>query len=699
MITANYFSKSMAMSPLVSKNIGPILLSLGLLLSAVKPMVQAQDDVTVDPMPKLRLQYRTADQSILYVVGDGAAEVQPAQQTCDAMKLGFNSIPSLDTLPLDCSKVHAIILGSNAIDFFGGEEQSPHQLQVFSTLEKFVASGGHLLLFGSYNGRNSEHLVTFGIHTSFYHNDFFRPVPGRTDILFAGFENTVPAPALVRSMGNVTIDADRTSVTMLKRGTASESGQPGTDFEPDGPVLATLAYQRGRVSYCPVEPSAGGLWLVPIAVSWIGRGAPTNEDQLNSDVVVPKSLLRTKNTSITPAFKPSELKAVEQQLGQEYASEVAGLRTPEQERGFADALREKSKSEANPARKFSLTKMAWQHQFAGGDFTAAADILANAANQYNFDLIESRLELLPVLEQTNPTAGAVQTIELLLNWASEAEAVFHFVEAKRFADLAQQVATSASDSTLVQVVNDRIVALEPLVAAQQAVAADLTPAPGTKRDADAQSRLGRFIALSARDWELGLPLLAKGSNSQLGECAKLDLAAPDDPHRQMELAELWSRSDDDLTQLEHHGAQERARYWYLRALQSTKGAERTQITAALAALDLPRVELKIQMRVDGSGQLEISQEGVRWKDYYGTPVTQIHVNSQTWSAADAAVLINQGTTQFLQAGASLDHPQIRRLRGRGMVALQRNSTGVILVNINDVPGGSDDYEFIVDVVR
>ncbi len=694
----NHANRFSSMNSLNSRNLCPIALSLGILLAAIPPVAYAQVEDAEEPSPKLRLQYRTEDQAILYVVGQGGAEVPPAEQTCDELEISCGSIPSLDTLPLDCSNLHAIIIGSNAIDFFGGEEQSPRQLQVFATLEKFVAGGGHLLLFGSYNGRNSEHLATFGIHTSYFHNDYFRSVPGRTNVLFAGMEDTVPAPKLVHSMGSFTVDEDRSWVKMLQRGTAAESGKAGAEHDPDGPVLATVAYKRGRVSYCAVEPQAGGLWLVPIAVKWIARGAPTNEDQLDANVVVPKSLLRVKNSSATPAFDAATLQKLEQQIDHEFAADLAGLDTSAEELQFASSVLEKSQSEKNAAKRFLLTKMAWQHELAGGDLRAADEILANAADQYTFHLLDARLELLPAIEKASLTTPPRVTIDVLLKWASEAEVAFHYAEAARFTTLAQRVATSANDPTLIQIANEHLDTLKPLVAAQEAVAGDLKLTPGEQRGPDVKSRLGRFIALSSRDWELGLPLLAKGSNLELRKCAELDLAEPDDPARQIELADLWKNSADGLTPLEHQGAQERARYWYLKALPSLTGVDRTRITASLASLELPRIEIKVQMQVDGSGQLEVSHEGVRWTDFYGNPVSEIHVNSQKWSISDTPVLLNQGTTEFLPGDASLDYPQIRRVSGRGMVVLHRNSAGVILVDINDVPGGSDDYEFVVDVV-
>ncbi|WP_372719143.1 hypothetical protein [Novipirellula sp.] len=613
--------------------------------------------------------------------------------------MSFDSIRSLGTLPLDCSQHHAIIFGTNAIDYFGSDSSEERKNQVFETLEKFVSSGGHLFMFGSFNGRNAERLKIFGIHTGFVHNDYFRPVPGRTEVLFRGSENLIPAPAKIRSYGNFAIDEDRISVVMLRRGTAGDSGEEGAEQDPESPVLATLVYGRGRVSYSPTEPSANGLWLVPIAVNWIARGAPTNLEQLETEVVVSKSLLRSKNSNSSKSFPQETLQAIETELVQQFSAELASLDSSDSELQFATALREAAKVEESLAKRFVLTKLAWQHMAAGGDVMTASTILSDATDRYSFDRITAQLELLPTIEKVSAATADLATLERLLRWADDAEVEHRYIEAELFTELAKRIADLSDEPSLKKAIHTRVEFLKPLVIAQKEVLSDIERPRQSVLDADAKSRLGRFYALSCGDWELGLPLIAEGSHEALRKCAELDLKSPSTATAQVALAELWSSVLDEASELQILATKKRSRYWYRKALPYLVGDENAKTEAKIADLQLPRIEWTFLLQLDGSGRLEISREGISWTDLYGVPVDLIRVNSQRWSLGDADVFPNRAAAQFVPERTALEYPRVRRVTGRGLVALERNAGGRIVVNLNDVPEGADFYEFVIDVVR
>lgn len=649
--------------------------------------------------PALRLQYRAADQSILYVIGEGHKEVKPAQQAGIEMNVEIDSIPSLLTLPLDCSNLHAIILGSNAVDFLGGKRKAERKSQVFATLEEFVAEGGHLFVFGSYNGRNSERLTKFGIHTTPNHNDYFRAVPGRTEVLFSGSEKLIPTPALAHSQANFSVDQDRLSVVMLQRGVAVAPVKPKNQSFPDGPVIATVAYKRGRVTYCAVEPMVKALWLVPVAVKWIARGAPTNHEQLEENVVVPRSLLRTRNDRQILAFDPSVFAAAQDWLDQEFGSELSGLTTPADKLRFADVLMTREKQEKQYARRFALTRSAWQLAADGGDFGAADAILSEAATVYTFDQSEARLQLVPTIEKATVSTSAGETTERLIEWSDNARSLHQYAHVKKFLLLAQQLITDSPNAALTQAVAGRLAGLDSLVAARELVATDLEHEETIDADGAVKTRLGRFFALSVRDFERGIPLLADGSNAILQECAKLDLEQPVETDQQVQLADQWLTATEGLTPLELQGVQQRARHWYLIALPSLAGVNRNEVTAKIAKLESPRTELRFQMQVDGAGRLEISRNGIQWTDHFGTPVAEIKVGPHSWTTDDMPVFLNSGRTKSLPDNASLDFPRLRKTAGRGMVTLERNSLGLVIVNINDVPSGNDNYDFSVELIR
>tara|TARA_A100001391_G_scaffold166620_1_gene126758 strand:- start:88 stop:2193 length:2106 start_codon:yes stop_codon:yes gene_type:complete len=666
-----------------------VLATWSLVTTAV--VLFADDDLT----PKLRLQYRSDDQSLLYVVGDGASDAVAAQQICDSMNLRFNSIPSLETLPLDCSNHHAIIIGSNGVDFLGWHQDEARKEQVFSSLREFVANGGHLIVFGSYNGRNTEQFQEFGIHTTHFHNDHFERISGRSEVLFAGSESLVPSPPYVHSFGNVTVDEDRTAVVMLKRATASDPDDRRAEHNPEDPVFVTIAYQRGRVSYSPVEPHAGGPWLVPVVVKWILKGAPTNQSQLDETVVVPPSLVRERNFPPTPAFELSALRQSHKELLAELQRQSDDAETADQKIQLADVVLEQSENEAEAIKRYVQLRQACQYLAMGGAFKRAATLLAEISNQYQFDVHHAQLRLLKAAQESTVDIPGDELITASLRWADNASDVHQYEHATDYVAAAQSIAATDQRTDLEEQLSRRLAGLKPLTTAQQKVSSELGQAMDTL-DADAKTRLGKFFALSCRDWQRGLPLLSEGSDMSLKACAQIDLATPESSAAQIEIARQWQDAGTTLTTLERQGTHDRSRQWYLAALPSLSGSEHEQIVADISKLDLPHVDLHFKLHLDGAGRLEVSSEGARWIDHFGNPVPTIELNQYLWQPEKTPVFQNRGVSSFLPTDTTLNYPKLRRIRGRGMVVLERNTAGIAIVNLNDVPVGSDDYEFVIE---
>ena len=151
----------------------------------------------------LPLVYRSPQQRVLLAMSS-PAEIEAAKNALRERKLTFDHRAWIDTAQKDYSSYHLIVGGSNCMDIW--PNSNAKEPAAFEPLEKFVADGGHLLLFGTYNGRSCEHLARFGIDTDIYHDSGgFRTVPGRTEVLFKGMEKIVPANNKLTSAGNFVV--------------------------------------------------------------------------------------------------------------------------------------------------------------------------------------------------------------------------------------------------------------------------------------------------------------------------------------------------------------------------------------------------------------------------------------------------------------------------------------------------------------
>ena len=86
--------------------------------------------------------------------------------------------------------------------------------------------------------------------------------------MMAGNEDLLPADKMVHTAGNFKCTSPH--VVLLQR--TKKNG------DADGPLMVTLPWKKGRITFNVVEPSwkqpREAMWLLTATVGWISRGAP-----------------------------------------------------------------------------------------------------------------------------------------------------------------------------------------------------------------------------------------------------------------------------------------------------------------------------------------------------------------------------------------------------------------------------------------
>ena len=205
-------------------------------------------------------------------------ELAVARAVCDEYGLKYDVAENFDSSRADYSAYHTVVLGTNRLRFWGETEDWKNP-KGFQHVEPFVRSGGHLIVFGNYNGERMEQLNRFGVFTHFYHSASFAAVPGSTDLFLQDNLEIVPANDSLQSAGNFAVA--RPNVFLLQRGTSGR--------HPEQPAVATIPIHDGVVTVTMVEPSwKDDYWLIRPMLSWTSRGCP-----------VP-----ARNWPVTPALPP-----------------------------------------------------------------------------------------------------------------------------------------------------------------------------------------------------------------------------------------------------------------------------------------------------------------------------------------------------------------------------------------------------------
>ncbi len=90
--------------------------------------------------------------------------------------------------------------------------------------------------------------------------------------------------------------------------------------------------------------------------------------------------------------------------------------------------------------------------------------------------------------------------------------------------------------------------------------------------------VGRYLCFVKGNYGRGLSMLIKTNHAILGNIAKQDFANPQQPDAQIEVGNAWWKLAGKSTDKdERHAYMERAKYWYLKALPSLSGLNKTKL--------------------------------------------------------------------------------------------------------------------------
>lgn len=206
---------------------------------------------------------RMSPGKLLLIVDNENQEQQVAKDACKKYGLPYDVTKSFDATREDYRDYSTILCGSNMMRYW----KTHNGPEDFQCVDAFIEGGGHLVVFGSFNADGDAALERYGIHSSYYHGDCFAACPG-TELLMAGNKDQLPQDGLLHTAGNFKCESPH--FLLLNR--VKKSG------EPDGPLMITMPWNQGRITFNIVEPGwkqpHDGLWLLTATINWISRGAP-----------------------------------------------------------------------------------------------------------------------------------------------------------------------------------------------------------------------------------------------------------------------------------------------------------------------------------------------------------------------------------------------------------------------------------------
>ncbi len=359
-------------------------------------------------------------------------------------------------------------------------------------------------------------------------------------------------PIADRHDGKLTIDGKEQPITARELAFPLDPGRHNVRLVRDGfePIEEIV-----EASADPLKP------IMPIWVHQKTAVAANSETSTTASVATTPSVPRTaptenrtqaaqKEASAADAAADKKLPvpalAEQKQIGARIDQDFKPNASPDDERRVAErlfALADESGTQADERYVALIKAIGWASK--AGDFDSAVQGIDRLAEAYDIDPFETKRQTIDdaLKGGASPerTAAALAAAEQAAEQAADAS---RFDIALALCDAASKAAgTLASDSQAKKEAIERVARRRrDFVAMQTASAAALEAKSTLDKDpdnAEANSALGRWYCLFKRDWDRGLPLLAKGQDAALKSPAERELTAELQLRPQLMVADRW----------------------------------------------------------------------------------------------------------------------------------------------------------------
>jgi hypothetical protein len=269
-----------------------------------------------------------------------------------------------------------------------------------------------------------------------------------------------------------------------------------------------------------------------------------------------------------------------------YKAEYA-QRTPAKLQALAMKLfHQAAETRDDPAARFVLYREARDLASQAGDPALAVKAVEAMAEAYAIDPAAERLTALLKSELAPRTSESARILATLyLQLADEAITEDQYDVAARAVSRAESAVSSARDAALAAQVRERAKSVQDMQKEAATVAGHLKILEADPADPAANAAAGRYFCFTKRDWEKGLPLMAKGSDAILKALAVKDLAKPAGTADLVTLADAWWNAGEKMSGSAKAACQGRAVHWYGEAAPNATGLTQAKIKTRVDAFE------------------------------------------------------------------------------------------------------------------
>ncbi|HEY1790386.1 MAG TPA: serine/threonine-protein kinase [Verrucomicrobiae bacterium] len=382
-----------------------------------------------------------------------------------------------------------------------------------------------------------------------------------------------------------------------------------------------------------------------------------------------------------PVPDAARLAQCESKLEQDYQYPLKNGDSDSKQKAAAE-LYNQSVNESDPAMALASLRVAARLAVEASNYSRAMEICDKMSGRFDMDILPIKTDLL------SQAAGSAQTTKNQADLADlsvvtgfQAIAGDDYPMASKLAGLAKSAAQLSGDAALIWQAGflaDETDRCAPAYGRLNQAATTLNKNPD---DPSANLAMGKFLCFIKNDWATGLPLMARGSDETVRSIANQEIAdMAKGPPRQVALGDAWWKLSVTASDNESGFYQARARYWYLKAIASSKEPERTSLRQSLSdhlnAVPTQPAEVHIVSRVSGTEFIDIYSDQTEWtSSQRGATENKINqVSPGDFGEGDFQIIKNCGPTwlmpdavDFASARLDNDHKEHRGERAKLLV--------------------------------
>jgi len=214
-------------------------------------------------------------------------------------------------------------------------------------------------------------------------------------------------------------------------------------------------------------------------------------------------------------------------------------RSPTARRALADALMDESdKPSYGPADRVALLTAAIEAAKEGGSLGQCFQAAEKLSQAFLVDSLRVKLNAATGMSLLEPAApDTSENVLAGLDLVASLEGAEDFTDAFRL--LGSLRAAGSRDPDLRRLVAARTQSLESARSASERIRPSLEKLKSSPSDTAANLAVGSYYCLRLRQWDKGLPFLAKGSASKMGELAAAELSTAAEAGKAVEIADRW----------------------------------------------------------------------------------------------------------------------------------------------------------------